>query len=125
MAKNLVRVLAKALLEEVSDPALRGVMVTATRLSPDLNYARVWWYLQGGPDKAAVAAAEAGFVRAAPKLRRIVGREIRMRTTPELRFEYDEGIDEARRIDALLDKVAGTRDEAPDAPAAPEASDDN
>ena len=42
------------------------------------------------------------FRRGAPHLRSVLGRELGLRVTPELRFEYDTMPDQARRVDELL-----------------------
>jgi hypothetical protein len=74
--------------------------VTAVRMTPDLRVARVFVRTLG--DDAAAAAALAGLERAAPFIRGCVGRALRLRYAPELRFAYDTIVDSAARMEELL-----------------------
>ena len=91
--------LASLLLRTVKDPRLRDVTVTAVRMSSDLRVAHVYvrTLAAGGQ-----AAAIDGLRRAAPFLRGEIGRALGLRVTPELRFSYDTGPDDAQRVDELL-----------------------
>lgn len=94
----LVDVLARG---EANDPGLAGASVTVTevRVSPDLRNATAYVMPLGGADAEAVAD---GLRRAAPFLRRRVGREVALRRTPALAFELDSRFDAADRISELL-----------------------
>jgi ribosome-binding factor A len=56
-------------------------------------------------DEKAAAGTRAALRSAAPHLRHELGRQIRLKVTPELRFERDELSASAERIDALLNEV--------------------
>ena len=100
VAHQIQAVLARLLVEEAGDAALREITISTVRVSPDLGVARVYVRsLAIVPDPAATVAA---LTRAAPFLRRQVGHALGLRGTPELRFAYDDLPDAARRIDALL-----------------------
>jgi ribosome-binding factor A len=97
--------LARLLVEEARDAALRAVTISAVRVSADLRVAHI--YVRS---LAAIPKAEetlAALERAATFLRREVGRMLGLRVTPELRFSYDELPDTARRIAELLGTVPG------------------
>ena len=47
----------------------------------------------------------AALARAAPFLRSSLGRDLHIRRMPELRFERDDSIEAARRIDDILREV--------------------
>jgi len=105
--------LAALFLRGTNDPRLRGVTVTAVRMSPDLRVARVYVRALGG--SAAREAMLRALTRAAHFLRGQVGRALGLRVTPELRFEYDTTPDSAQRVDDLLRETspAGGADEGP------------
>jgi ribosome-binding factor A len=95
--------IAELVAREVKDPRVRraGLMtVTRVELSGDLGVAKVGVSFVGGEaDPAeAVKALErvAGFVRGE------VGRRLKLRHAPELRFLHDRAGEHAARIDALL-----------------------
>ncbi len=91
--------LAHLLLRAAKDPRLHQVAVTAVRVSPDLRVAEVYVRtLTVTADPAILVALR----HAAPFLRGEVGRALRLRVTPELRFTYDTVPDQAKRLDVLL-----------------------
>jgi len=99
--------------EDLRDPALAGVSVTVSevRASPDLKNATVFCTALGDPLKGAEPKAVVEALnRAAPKIRRLLGRRIDMKFTPALRFRADESFLEARRIDELLARPEVKRD---------------
>jgi ribosome-binding factor A len=96
--------LAQLLLRDLHDPRLRDVHVTAVRMTADLRAARVFVRTLGGPE--AGAAALAALEHATPFIRGRLGRALRLRHVPELRFEYDTLVDRAAGLEAAL---AGAR----------------
>ena len=97
--------LGRILLEEAKDPRLQEVTITAVRMTPDLRVARVYVRNLAGP-KAREGTLRA-LDRAGHFLRGEVGRALGMRVVPELRFEYDGGLDAAWRVDELLAQGGG------------------
>jgi len=104
VAQLLQAELARLLLHEVRDPRVGGVIVSDVRVAPDLKIARVYVrHLATTPDERGIMA---GLGRAAPFLRAKLGERLHLRWVPELRFEYDRLVDEAARLERLLDGVA-------------------
>ena len=100
------------------DPRLQLVTITEVKPSPDLSHARVFYLLHDPADRA---GAEAALVKATGHFRSLVGRELKMRVTPELHFIYDETEVKAMRLEGLLDKLKQNRPaEAADGEAVPE-----
>jgi len=95
-------ILAEAI-QGLKDPRIGFVTVTGVRTTSDLKQARVYYTVLG--DERAAAGTRAVLRSAAPHLRHELGRQIRLKVTPELRFEQDEVPASAERIDALLDQV--------------------
>ena len=100
---ELQRVLNDLLQLEVKDPRLKDVRVAEVVVSGDLAVARVYYSLLD-PD-AAADAAEAALAKAGAFLRARVGRELRLRRVPELRFELDASTREGFRISRLIDSA--------------------
>ena len=88
--------------EDLKDPRIGFVTVTAVETSPDLRHARVYVSVLGSDEQREEALAglrsSAGFLQAK------VGAELRMKRTPTLEFRYDESIDRGMRISELLDR---------------------
>jgi ribosome-binding factor A len=103
----LLEVLADEL-ERLSDPRLELVTLTGVDVANDLSHATVYFSTLRGTD-APVApvgdpSGEAGaaLTAAASHLRAVVGRSLRIRSSPRLHFEIDPGIVAGQRIEAIL-----------------------
>lgn len=104
---------------EVHDPGVTGALVSRVELTDDLHYARVYVRLvELDPSPRRRREVVRGLERAAGFLRRTVGRRLRLRHAPELRFVWDEGVDHSQRVEALLEEIrreeGGDGDGAPD-----------
>src|SRR2546426_5517313 len=100
--------LARWLLREAGDPRLQQVAITGVRMSPDLRLARVYVRTLAGPEGG--EAALRALRRGASHMRAVLGRELGLRVTPELRFEDGTTPDQARRVDELLRPGAAPRE---------------
>jgi ribosome-binding factor A len=111
VAGELQRALNELLQVEVKDPRLTGVTVSAVELSGDLGVARVFFSMldpDADPSPALVALEKAtGFLRGR------IGRTLRLRKSPELRFRHDDSASQGFALTHLIDQVAS--DEAGDA----------
>ena len=107
VGEQIRRSLAQLIHDEVKDPGVGMVTLTAVELSPDLAHARVF-FTALVDDDAAQRASEAALQRAAGFLRRELGRLVKLRLVPDLQFVYDHSVDHGRRLSALIDEaVAG------------------
>lgn len=97
---------------DLRDPALTEASITVSevRVSPDLKNATAFIMPLGGRNTDDVLAA---LKRASAFLRGQVGREMRLKYTPALRFQADESFDEADRIEAVLRRPEVVRDLTP------------
>jgi ribosome-binding factor A len=102
--------LAEEIREEVAsivaalkDPRVGFVTVTRVGLTADLRTARVYVGVLGGAGERDKSLT--GLRQAAGFIRRELGRRIRVRHVPELRFEYDEGIEATERVARLLEET--------------------
>jgi ribosome-binding factor A len=106
---------------EVRDHDLVGVLITVTevRIGPDLKRATAFVTRLGRSD---IAEKLPALRRAAPYLRGIVAKELRLRVAPDISFQADTSIDYAMHVDSLLRAPDVARDlaPAPKAPATPE-----
>jgi ribosome-binding factor A len=106
--------LTELLAREVHDPGIGFITLTRVEVTADLQLARAY-YTSLGDDKARRDSKRA-LERAAPFLRRQLGRRLRLRRTPELQFFYDESIERHDRIERILQEIKAARpEEAPEA----------
>lgn len=115
--EQLKREISEILLGEVKDPRVGPVTVTGVSAAPDLTLARVFVQPLGTDEERRETMA--GLRAAGAFIRAEIGRRLTLRRAPELRFEVDETLEHAQRIERLLAEVV-PEDEAPAEPAADE-----
>jgi len=98
-------VIGSAIATELEDPRIGFVTVTHVQTSPDLRSARVYVSVLG--DDGAQEATLEGLRSAHGYLQGRVAGELRLKRTPELRFELDDTARRAQRLERLIDEEAG------------------
>ena len=101
--ESVRQVLAEAL-PELKDPRIGLVTVTAVNTSPDLRTATVYVSVLGSEKKR--TATLRGLDAAHGVLQSRLGRELRMKRTPTLTFEYDPSVERGVRMSQLIDELA-------------------
>lgn len=96
------RELSELLQRELRDPRVGMITITGVDVSPDFSHARVFYTTL---DASHVQDVERGLKRAAGFLRSQLARRIRLYTSPELRFEYDESVERGDRLSRLINSV--------------------
>jgi ribosome-binding factor A len=108
MNELLKETIAVLLLQKSKDPRLRRVNVTAVNVTADLKRAVILYSLLGGDEEKAEARKAldraAGFVRAA------VGETLKLKYTPEIKFEFDRNLEYAQHMTEILNSL--NRDQA-------------
>jgi ribosome-binding factor A len=89
---------------ELKDPRIGFVTVTGVETSPDLRQARVFVSVLGSADER--DASLTGLAAAHGVLQRRIARELRMKRTPQLAFEYDPAVERGVRMTQLIDELA-------------------
>jgi ribosome-binding factor A len=93
-------VLSMAITNELKDPRVGFVTVTAVDTSPDLRRAHVYVSVLG--DEQQRADSLAGLDSSHGFLQGRVASELRLKHTPQLDFRYDDSADRGQRISELL-----------------------
>jgi len=96
------RELSELVQRELRDPRVGMITITGVDVSPDLSHAKVFFTILRKED---LDAATQGLKRAAGFLRSQLARRIKLYTTPELRFEYDESVERGDRLSRLIDST--------------------
>lgn len=100
VADQLREIISEVIRFEVEDPRIEGLTVMDVTVDRELEVAKV--YVNSLKGEAAREEVMSGLAKAEGFVRREMGRRIHLRTTPELRFFWDETLSEADKIDALL-----------------------
>jgi ribosome-binding factor A len=103
-----VREVLSEALGELKDPRIGFVTVTGVETSPDLRHARVFVSVLG--DERKRERTLAGLAAAHGVLQARIARELRMKRTPQLAFEYDQSVERGVRMARLIDELAPPED---------------
>jgi len=108
VAELIRQEIAQLMMQGVKDPRIGFVSIMDVQMSRDLRYARVFVSLYG--DESERKASMAGLQQSTGWIRREIGKKLRLRYTPELRFLEDETLD---RVFHLEDVFKELREEEP------------
>ena len=97
----IIQELNRILTEEVRDDMLKNVSVTDVTVDNDLTFATVY-FMTRLEDKKTL---EEKLNNAASFIRYNLANSLDLRSTPELRFVYDDSIDKGERIDEILGEM--------------------
>jgi ribosome-binding factor A len=106
--ESVRQVLAEAL-PELKDPRIGLVTVTGVETSPDLRSAVVYVSVLGSARKRRNTLV--GLEAAHGVLQSRLARELRMKRTPQLTFEYDPSVERGVRMSRLIDELAPEDDD--------------
>jgi ribosome-binding factor A len=93
---------------ELKDPRIGFVTVTEVRASPDLRQATVFVSVLGS--ERGVRSTLAGLESSRGVLQGRVNRELHLKRTPQLLFEYDRSVERGVRLSKLLDELSSEPD---------------
>lgn len=102
---EMTRVIAEAL-RTVKDPRVAASLITVTKsdVTGDLKYAKIYFSVFGADDDE-IKEIKKGLYSAAGYLRSYVARELNLRATPELSFEYDNAMQHGEEIMRLMKSI--------------------
>ena len=103
-----VRQVLSEAVPELKDPRIGFVTVTGVRTTSDLRQAKVFVSVLGSERKR--DATLAALTAAHGVLQGRIARELKLKRTPQLAFEYDPAVERGVRMTRLIDELA------PDAP---------
>lgn len=103
--KTLMKEIADIIQKDLKDSRIHGVVsVTDIELAHDNSFAKVYYsVLAADADKEKTIQA---ITDNTPKIRYEVGRRIRLRLTPELRFIPDDSLERGTHVIDLINKIS-------------------
>ena len=112
VSSEIKEILGQAVVRgEIKDPRVRDVgliTITHVRVTGDLREAHAAFIVHDA-DEATMGKALQGLNSAAGYLRRLIGQQLRLKTTPTLTFEIDRVFEQEAKIDRLLHEVEQER----------------
>ena len=91
----------------LKDPRVGFITVTRVEVPPDLRRARIYYTVLG--EDRDHRRTQAGLRSATAHLRSVLGRQVRLKFTPELEFLEDVGLSQVERVAELLRKIERSR----------------
>jgi ribosome-binding factor A len=103
---QIQRELAVLLLQEVKDPRVGMITITAVEVTKEFENARVFYTVMGDQDQREKTAI--GLAKASGYLRRELSKRLKLRTTPQLKFVFDKSVNEGMRMTALINEAVSS-----------------
>lgn len=101
--KELMRDISEILRKEIR--GLTGVVsILDVEVAHDNSFAKVIYSVLGSDEQ--IVKTKEIIEKSTPKIRYEVGKRIRLRLTPELRFVYTDSLEKGSRVSELIDKIS-------------------
>ena len=102
IAEEIRKIVSTMLINGIKDPRINSlVSVTDVEVTSDLSYAYVYVSILGGDEESTLE----GLKSACGYIRREVGKNIKIRHTPEIIFKIDDSLLKGMYMDELIKKV--------------------
>jgi ribosome-binding factor A len=103
VGEQIQRELAQMLRDEVKDPRVGRVTITAVEVSADLSHAKVFVTHLAGREHAGEALR--ALQRTVGFLRTELSHRMQLYSVPQLHFAYDDSIESGIRLSRLIDEA--------------------
>ncbi len=101
--KELMRDISEILRKEIR--GLKGVVsIVDVEVSHDNSFAKVIYSVLGSEED--IETTKEVIEKSTPKIRYNVGKVLRLRLTPELKFVYTNGLEESSKVVEILNKIS-------------------
>jgi ribosome-binding factor A len=108
VSTEVSKILARLMVSEARDERFKHATITEVEISPDLGYTKVYvsvHHLSQDSNNFYEAEIIEALNKAAPWFQRGLGKELRLRKTPQVRFFIDSSAQKYAEINALLKKI--------------------
>lgn len=104
VAQQIQKEIAGILQRDVKDPRIGMVTVSSVEVSKDLAYASVFVTLLNFNDEG-IEESMTGLREASGYVRMLLGKALRLRIVPEIKFVYDNSLVEGLRLSGLVSQA--------------------
>lgn len=100
--KTLMKEIADILQKDVKTPGM--VSILDVEVAHDNSFAKVFYSVFGNDEQKekSIEIVE----KSTPKIRYEIGKRIRLRLTPELRFIFDDSIERGSKVTDIINKIS-------------------
>jgi len=103
MSEAIKKEISMIIHDELKDPRLGFVTITAVKLTPDMRYAKIHYSVLGRD--ADYARTKAALDSGSGFIRHLLAERIRMRFVPEIIFKEDRSSEYSIRIQEVLEEI--------------------
>ena len=103
VADQIQRELADLIQNEIKDPRIGSITVTAVEVTRDYSHAKVFYTTLINPED--IPLVEKGLENAKGFLRSHLSHRMKLRITPQLHFVYDESVERGMYLSKLIDEA--------------------
>ncbi|MCD4785548.1 MAG: 30S ribosome-binding factor RbfA [Candidatus Eremiobacteraeota bacterium] len=100
---ELIRETIGDILVKINDPRIGFVTITEVKVTPDLEIAKVYVTTMSEGEKREEVLK--GLESAAGYIRKILGKEIRLKKTPRVVFCMDSGLEKGKKVRRILETL--------------------
>ena len=103
--KTLMKEIADILQKDIRDSRIMGlVSIMDVEVSHDNSFAKIIYSVLGSPEQ--VEKDKDIIEKNTGRVRYEIGKRIRLRVTPEIKFIYSDGLEQGSRVLDLIDKIS-------------------
>jgi ribosome-binding factor A len=106
IADQIQRDLSDLIRQEVKDPRVGSVTITAVEVNRDLSHAKI--YVSSLAQVTSTEQSVEALQHAAGFLRRQLSRTLKIRSVPQLQFLYDASVERGVRLSHLIDEAVAS-----------------
>ena len=103
VSEQIRREVAELIRSEVKDPRVGMVSITDVEVTPDYAHAKVYFSTMSGSEH--LDEVMVGLQKASGFLRRELGKRIRIHTTPQLHFVFDQSLERGADLSKLIQQA--------------------
>ena len=103
VADQIQRDLSELIARELKDPRVGMVTLNSVEVTPDYAHAKVFFSTLAGSEH--VDGVMTGLQKASGFLRRELGKRIRIHTTPQLHFVFDQSLERGADLSKLIQQA--------------------
>ena len=114
VSEQIRREVAELIRLEIKDPRVGMVSITDVEVTPDYAHAKIYFSTLAGSER--LDEVMAGLQKASGFLRRELGKRIRIHTTPQLHFVFDQSLERGADLSKLIQQavaISATDDPTP------------
>ena len=113
IGEEIRKIVSDLLIKGLKDPRLDGMIsISAVDVTSDYSYATIYFTVLGtSSDEEKMAEIAEGFRSSSGFIRNRIGRELKLKHTPELIFKTDRSEEYGRHIDELIESLDISRED--------------